>query len=73
MNDIIKAMEERRSVRKFKHDVPKKEDIAQIIEAGLYAANIKAKSLRFINPSPICTLLRFDKFLHGQVRSSRFL
>lgn len=39
MNDIIKAMEERRSIRKFKPDMPAKEDIDQIIEAGLYAAN----------------------------------
>ena len=39
MNDIIKAMEERRSIRKFKTDMPKKEDLEQIIEAGLYAAN----------------------------------
>ena len=39
MNDIIKAIEERRSIRKFKPDMPEKEDIDQIIEAGLYAAN----------------------------------
>lgn len=39
MNDIIRAMEERRSIRKFKPDMPAKEDIDQIIEAGLYAAN----------------------------------
>ena len=39
MNEIIKAMEERRSVRKFKPDMPAKADIEQIIEAGLYAAN----------------------------------
>ena len=32
MNEIIKAMEERRSIRKFKPDMPKKEDIEQIIE-----------------------------------------
>ena len=31
MNEIIKAMEERRSVRKFKPDMPKKADIEQII------------------------------------------
>lgn len=43
MNDIIKAMEERRSIRKFKHDMPSKNDINQIIEAGLYAANGKGK------------------------------
>lgn len=39
MNEIIKAMEERRSIRKFKPEMPKKEDLQQIVEAGLYAAN----------------------------------
>lgn len=39
MNGIIKAMEERRSYRKFKEEMPKKENLEQIIEAGLYAAN----------------------------------
>lgn len=39
MNEIIKAMEERRSIRKFKPDMPSKADIEQIVEAGLYAAN----------------------------------
>ena len=39
MNDIIKAMEERRSIRKFKPDMPAKADLEQIVEAGLYAAN----------------------------------
>ena len=39
MNEIIKAIEERRSIRKFKMDMPDKADIEQIIEAGLYAAN----------------------------------
>lgn len=43
MNDILKAMKERRSIRKFKSDMPAKEDIAQIIEAGLYAANARGK------------------------------
>ena len=37
MNEVLKAMKERRSVRKFKPDMPKKEDIDSIIEAGLYA------------------------------------
>lgn len=32
MNDIIKAMKERRSIRKFKLDMPEKDDIEQIIE-----------------------------------------
>lgn len=41
MNEIIKAIKERRSVRKFKPDLPSAEDIDQIIEAGLYAASGK--------------------------------
>ena len=43
MNEIIKAMEERRSIRKFKPDMPAKEDLKQIVEAGLYAASGKGK------------------------------
>lgn len=43
MNQIIKAMEERRSIRKFKPDMPRREDLEQIIEAGLYAANGRGK------------------------------
>lgn len=39
MNDIIRAMQQRRSIRKFKPDMPAKEQIDQIIEAGLYAAS----------------------------------
>ena len=39
MNEIIKAMEERRSIRKFKPELPPKEVLEQIIEAGLYAPN----------------------------------
>lgn len=39
MNEIIKAMKERRSVRKFKSELPSSTDIDTIIEAGLYAAN----------------------------------
>ncbi len=39
MNETIMAMKERRSIRKFKPDMPKKEDLQKIIEAGLYAAS----------------------------------
>lgn len=39
MNEIIRAMEERRSIRKFKPEMPAKKELEQIIEAGLYAAN----------------------------------
>ena len=37
MNDVIKNMIERRSVRKFKPDMPARELIDQVIQAGLYA------------------------------------
>ena len=39
MNEILKAMKGRRSIRKFKPDMPKKEYLEQIVEAGIYAAN----------------------------------
>lgn len=39
MNEVIRAIKERRSIRKFKTDMPAKEDIEQILEAGLFAAN----------------------------------
>ena len=39
MNEIIKAMKERRSIRKFKPNMVSKKDIDEIIESGLYAAN----------------------------------
>lgn len=39
MNDVLKAMKERRSIRHFKAEMPPKEALDQIIEAGLYAAS----------------------------------
>jgi Nitroreductase len=43
MNEVIKAMMERRSIRKFKPDMPPAELIDQIMEAGLYAASAMGK------------------------------
>ena len=43
MNSVIEAIKERRSIRGFKPDMPKKEDLEQIVEAGLYAANGRGK------------------------------
>ena len=37
MNEVIKALKERRSIRKYKDEIPPREIIDQIIEAGLYA------------------------------------
>ena len=39
MNDVIRAMKARRSIRKFKPDMPDRAALEQIIEAGLYAAS----------------------------------
>lgn len=48
MNDIINAMIKRRSIRKFKPDMPDKKDLEQIVEAGLYAANGRGKQSAII-------------------------
>lgn len=39
MNEVLQAMKDRRSIRKFQPTLPSKTDLEQIIEAGLYAAN----------------------------------
>ena len=39
MNEIIRAMVERRSIRKFRETMPDKADLEQIAGAGLYAAS----------------------------------
>ena len=43
MNEVLTAMKERRSIRKFKPDMPSKEDLDKIIEAGRYAASGKGQ------------------------------
>ena len=37
MNEVIKALKERRSIRKFKPEMPDRKLIEQIAEAGIYA------------------------------------
>ena len=41
MSEVLKAMKERRSIRKYKSDMVPQEILDQIIEAGLYAASGK--------------------------------
>lgn len=60
MNEVIKAMEERRSVRRFKTDMPEKAAIEQIIEAGLYAANGRGKQA-------VITIAVTDKKLRDKI------
>ena len=75
MNEIIKAMEERRSIRKFKPDMPTKEDLEQIIEAGLYAANGMGKQATITiavtnkNSRQIISNQCKDRWLERRIRS----
>lgn len=39
MNEVLKTIKERRSIRKFKPDMPAKEDLEKVVEAGLFAAS----------------------------------
>lgn len=48
MNDVIRAMIERRSVRSFRPDMPTEQDIEEIIQAGLYAASSRGKQATVI-------------------------
>ena len=50
MNEVLKAMKERRSIRKFKSDMLPKEIIDKVIESGLYAASGKGQQ----SPIIIC-------------------
>ena len=48
MNEVLKAMRERRSIRSFQPTMPPKADLEQIIEAGLYAANGRGEQAAII-------------------------
>lgn len=43
MNEVLKAIKERRSIRKFKSDMLPKEIIDKVIESGLYSASGKGE------------------------------
>ena len=48
MNEVLKAMKERRSVRSFKADMPEKATLEKIVEAGLFAANGRGRQSAII-------------------------
>ena len=48
MNEVLKAMKERRSIRAFQPTMPPKADLEQIIEAGLYAPSGKGEQAAII-------------------------
>ncbi|MBO4326060.1 MAG: nitroreductase [Clostridia bacterium] len=54
MNEVIKAIKERRSIRSFKPDMPEKKDIEEILDAGLYAASGMGRQ-------PVITIAFTDK------------
>ena len=41
MNEVLKVLKERRSIRAFRPEPLKKEDLDAIVEAGLYAPSAK--------------------------------
>ena len=66
MNEVIKAMKERRSIRSFKPEMPKAEDLEQIVEAGLYAPS-------GMNRQDTLILVVRDKALRDRIMESNRL
>ncbi|MDR1537585.1 MAG: nitroreductase family protein [Clostridiales bacterium] len=68
MNDVINCIMERRSIRRYKPEQIKADELKQILEAGLYAANAGSRQSSFVvvcqNADIICEL--------GQVKSAAF-
>ncbi len=60
MQSILEAMKTRRSIRSFCPEMPKREDLEKIVEAGLYAANGMGKQ------SPIILVVT-DKALRDRL------
>ena len=75
MNDVIKAMLERRSCRKYKPEQIKDEDLQQILEAGKYAATghgwQSPKMVVIQNPEIIANLSKWNAQIMG-VKSDPF-
>lgn len=60
MNEVLKAIKERRSIRSFTDEMPSKELIDQIIEAGLYAPS-------GMNKQDVITIAVTDKNLREKL------
>lgn len=75
MNEVVKAMIERRSCRKYKPEQIKDEDLQTIIEAGKYAATGKGlqspKMVVIQNPEVIAKLSKWNADIMG-VKSDPF-
>ncbi|MBR0030903.1 MAG: nitroreductase [Treponema sp.] len=69
MNETIKTLIGRRSIRKYKAQMPKKDDLEQIVNAGLYAASAKGtqntKILVVTNPELRARISEMNRKIGG--------
>ena len=76
MNEILKAMRERRSVRSFKSEMPKKELLEQIVEAGVYAPSGRNSQSAIIlvvtDPEARDRLMRANRAIMGREEGDPF-
>lgn len=77
MNEVIKALKERRSIRSFTSEVPSQDVIDEIIEAGLYAPSGMGKQAAIIlqvDSKEIDEKIREDnrKIMNGEEGSDPF-
>ena len=74
MNEVLKTIKERRSIRAFKPDMPARADLEAIAEAGLYAASGKnmqpVKIVIITNKELIEKLRVWNRKIGGWRRSS---
>ena len=69
MNEVIRALEERRSCRKFSDKPVEDEKVARIVEAGLYAASGMGRQATHLvvvsNPDDVAQLSRMNAQIMG--------
>lgn len=69
MNEVIEALEQRRSCRKFSDKLVEDEKVKQIVEAGLYAASGNGRQATHLvvvtNPDDVAQLSRMNAAIMG--------
>lgn len=69
MNEVIEALEQRRSCRKFSDKLVEDEKVKQIVEAGLYAASGMGRQATHLvvvtNPDDVAQLSRMNAAIMG--------
>ena len=67
MNEVLKVLKERRSIRAFRPELLKKEDLDAIVEAGLYAPSAKnLQSTKLVVVRDAAVLARLER-LNSQI------